>query len=615
VTRAPSFRLSVRPALLGAALAGLGAGLAAQAAGRTDLAAAAWAAGTVPVLGGLLWQIAASLRRGEAGLDIVAALSMTAALVFDERLAAAVVALMYAGGQHLERYAEGRARREMTALLARAPRVALRHRGGSLEEVALDAVAPGDRLLIRRGDVVPVDGAVASGVALLDRSTLTGEPLPVRLGPGEAAESGSANVGDAFDLIADRRAADSAFAAILRLVEAAQAERAPMARLADRWALGFLALTVALAGGAWAATGDPTRAVAVLVVATPCPLILAVPVAMVAGLSRAAARGILVKSGRALEALARVRVLVLDKTGTLTRGEAEVAAVRPLGALPADEALRLAASLDRASRHPVAAALARHAAARGLALTAPVAVAETPGEGVAGAVDGRRVLVGGRGWVAAQVGAPPPPSGTDDGAAVAAVAVDGAWAAEIALADAPRPEAAAFARGLRAAGVARLVLATGDRRAAAEAAAGGLGLDAVHADLSPAGKVAVVRAERAHGPVMMLGDGVNDAPALAAADVGVAMGAKGAAASAETADVVLLVDDLGRALPAVLIARRSRAIALQSVAVGIGLSAAGMVAAALGWLTPVQGALLQEAIDVAAILNALRALGGAEERA
>src|SRR5690606_4724294 len=264
--------------------------------------------GVVPVLATLVSEIVGSLRRGDVGLDIVAALSMSAALATGETLAAAVVAVMYAGGTFLESFAEGRARREMAGLLARVPRSATRHRNGALEEVPLDAVAPGDRLLVRQGDVVPVDGTVAGRTAFLDTSALTGESLPVRLAPGDEAMSGSTNAGEAFDLLATRRAKESTYAGIVRLVEAAQASRA---RMADRWALGFLAVTVAIAAAAWWGTGDPVRAVAVLVVATPCPLILAVPVALVAGLSRAAEYGVLVKGAKPLEAMARIRTLIL----------------------------------------------------------------------------------------------------------------------------------------------------------------------------------------------------------------------------------------------------------------------------------------------------------------
>ena len=311
-----------RPFLAGLAAAGLLAGIAAKVAGRDEAAAAAWAAVTLPVLIALLVEIVTSLRRGEVGLDIVAGLSMAAALIFGENLAAAIVALMYAGGQYLEIYAERTARREMTALLSRVPRTAIRHRDGQLEEVAVDIVSPGDRLLIRQGDVVPVDGTVVEGVGVLDQSALTGEPLPVKAKPGEPVLSGSTNAGEAFDMIATRPAAESTYAGIVRLVEDAQRSRAPMSRLADRYAIVFLVLTVVLAGAAWWLSGDPIRAVAVLVVATPCPLILAVPVAIISGLSRAAKFGILIKGGKAIETLARVRTVVIDKTGTLTIGQA-----------------------------------------------------------------------------------------------------------------------------------------------------------------------------------------------------------------------------------------------------------------------------------------------------
>ena len=599
----------LRKALVAVALAGLVAGGVAALAGRPGLAEGLWAAGVVPVLAALAREIVAGLRAGSYGLDIVAALSMSAALAVGETLAAAVVALMYAGGNMLEVYAQGRARAEMHALLERVPRSATRHRDGGLEEVALDAIAPGDLLLIAHGAVLPVDGDVED-TAVLDCAALTGEAEPQRLAPGAAAMSGATNAGAPFDLRATRPAAESTYAGIVRLVSAAQASRAPMARLADRWALAFLGLTLALAGAAWGFSGDPVRAVAVLVVATPCPLILAVPVAWVAGLSRAARFGVLVKGARPLEALARARIAILDKTGTLTDGRPGIVAIRPEPGFEADEVLGLAAALDQASTHPVAAALVAEARARGLALAVPEGVEEAAGEGLTGRVDGRRVAVGGRGFVAATLDAPSPPPSPDRaaGEAVVAVAIDGAAAGEIVLADGLREGTPELLAGLRALGFTRLVLATGDRAEVAEALTAGLGLDAVHAELTPEAKVALVRAERAGGPVLMVGDGVNDAPALAAADVGVAMGARGAAASAEAAEVVLLVDQLDRLLPGLVIARGARAIALQSVAAGIGLSTLGMLAAAAGWLSPVEGALLQEAIDVAVILNALRAL-------
>ena len=606
-------RTYLRPVLVVWPAAGLVLGLAAHFSGWEHWAGPIWTAATVPVLVVLLIEILVSLRRGDVGLDIVAALSMLAALVFAEYLAAVVVAVMYSGGQYLESFAERRASREMTALLARVPRSTLRQRNGRLEEVALEAVEPGDRLVIRKGDVVPVDGAVVDGVAVLDQSALTGESMPVQQKVGDPVLSGSTNAGEAFHLAATRRAAESTYAGIVRLVAAAQRSRAPMSRLADRYAMVFLAATVALAGAAWAWTGDPIRAVAVLVVATPCPLILAVPVAIVSGLSRAAKQGILIKGGQALETLARVRSLVIDKTGTLTHGRARVVSIDVASGQSADELLRIAASLDQASKHMIAQAIVEEAQKKGLKLAVPGDVVETAGEGLEGRVEGHHVVVGGYRFVSERVlgvGLALWRADRPAGAAAVAVGIDGKFAGVLILADELRAGTRALLQSLRALGVERIVLATGDRHDVAELVARGLSIDALRSELTPDQKTLVVLSERKHGPVMMIGDGVNDAPALAAADLGVAMGAKGAAASAEAADVVLLVDQLDRILPAMEIARRSRFIALQSVYAGIGLSVAGMIAAALGFISPVQGAVLQELIDIAVILNALRSLRG-----
>jgi len=599
-------------ALLAAALGGLAAGLMLYFIGGRGSASFVWGFATLPVLLSLLVQIVTSLRRGDAGLDIIAALSMSAALIFREPLAANVVALMYAGGQFLENYAERRARLEMTALLGRVARTAMLHTEDGLREVDIDSIKPGDRLLIRKGEVLPVDGRIASASAQIDTSALTGESMPVRLSADDEALSGMMGIGSSFDLIATRPAAESAYAGIVRLVEAAQQSKAPAVRMADRYALWFLALTLLLAGGAWIWSGDPIRALAVLVVATPCPLILAVPVAIIAGISRAAKLGVLVKGGDALEALGRARVAVLDKTGTLTHGHAELTDTWVAPTFDANEVLRLAASLDQASTHVMAQALIQAAHARSLQLSTPTEVDETAGAGLSGVVDGRRVAVGGSAFAKSHITLPPNrvtprfPSST----ATIDVVVDGTLAGILVLSDPLRTDAASVIDRLRKAGIDRIVLATGDRAAVARPIVDQLRLDELRSDLSPQAKVDVVLAARAAGPVMMVGDGVNDAPALAVADVGVAMGARGAAASSESADVVLLVDRLDRLADAIGISHRSAKIALQSVVVGLGLSILAMIAAALGYLPPLQGALLQEAIDVAVILNALRALRG-----
>uniref|UniRef100_UPI002FC97411 heavy metal translocating P-type ATPase n=1 Tax=Bosea sp. (in: a-proteobacteria) TaxID=1871050 RepID=UPI002FC97411 len=452
---------------------------------------------------------------------------------------------------------------------------------------------------------------VAEGVAVLDLSALTGESLPRTLERGMDALSGATLVGAPFDLIASRPAAESTYAGIVRLVEQAQASKAPMARLADRYAIGFLVLTLTIAGAAWLASGDPVRALAVLVVATPCPLILAVPVAIISGISKSARGGALVKDGGVLEALARIRIAVLDKTGTVTQGRPTIIGIRTVNGFMQDEVLALAASLDQASAHVVATSLIKAAAEAGLTLPPPTEISETPGKGIEGKVGSRRVAIGGGSYVgrrstggdADALAADAPP-----GTLMVAVAADGVLAGVILLQDQLRDDARATLETLRRAGIERIVLASGDVGEIARAVGASLGVDAVLGDLTPEGKVAVIRAEAQAGPVMMVGDGVNDAPALAAATVGVAMGARGAAASSEAAGVVLLVDALEPLAKAIASARRTRMIALQSVFVGLGLSVVGMIVAAFGYLPPVQGALFQEAIDIVVILNALRAL-------
>jgi heavy metal translocating P-type ATPase len=579
------------------------------------------------VVGRLAWDVPASLvalvvlvdlvrvlRRGVLGVDIIALLAILGAIALGQHLAAIIIALMIAGGSALEEFAEARARRELAALVGRTPRVAHRHAEDRVVDVPVDAVQPNDLLLIKPGEIVPVDGIVAAEAATLDESALTGEPLPVTRMHGDPVRSGVVNAGGPFDLRATATAAHSTYAAVVRLVHAAERERPPLVRLADRWALGFLVVTVLLGGGAWWATDDPMRALAVLVVATPCPLILAAPVALICGVSRAARRGIIVKGGGVLERLARARNVLFDKTGTLTTGAPRVTGVETLDERDADEVLQRAASLAQVSQHVVAGAIVAAARSLALPLVLPRDVEEIPGGGLAGMVGDVRVLVGSAGLLDA-AGIPPPTEGATArlaaaAASVAWVAFDGRVAGALLLADRIRPETPRALRALRAAGVTRLVMVSGDRPASAESVASALGLDAVHADLSPAGKIELVRVERAAAPTVMVGDGINDAPALAAADVGVAMGARGAAAAAEAADVVLLVDRLDRVGEAISIAKRARGIALQSILAGMALSGAAMVAAAFGYLPPVAGALLQEAIDVAVILNALRVLTG-----
>ena len=544
---------------------------------------------------------------------------MAGALAVGEQLAGAVIAVMLAGGQVLEAHASGRARRELTALVSRAPREAHRLDGGRLEDVPLAAVRQGDVLVVRAGEVLPVDGLVEAAAAVLDESALTGEARPVERRAGDRARSGTVNAGAPFELRATATADASTYALIVRLVEQAEREKAPLVRLADRYAMFFLPFTLALAAVAWLVSHDPRRAIAVLVVATPCPLILAAPIAIVAGVSRAARAGVIVKGGAALEALSRGEVLLLDKTGTITEGSPRLAEIVRLADLEPDEALRLAASLDQVSPHALAEAIVTAARERGLQLEFPRQTREDPGEGIAGMVEGRAVRVGKAEWVLA--GLPLPAAVTAvraraqrTGSSAPFVAVDGTLAAALVLEDAVRAEAAVTLQALRAQGLREIIMLTGDQREIALAVGDAVGVDGVLAEQSPEDKVAAVRAARLRGVTVMVGDGINDAPALAAADVGVAMGARGASASSEAADVVIVPDRLDLLVDAHAIARRSRQIALQSIVTGMLLSGVGMVCAAAGWLVPVAGALLQEGIDLVVIANALRALrspGGA----
>jgi heavy metal translocating P-type ATPase len=603
-----------RAALVGCTLASLGAGLLSLWWGDPSRAGLFWAAGAFIVLGVLGAEIIRALAQGEFGLDIIAALAMAGCLAAGEMLAACVVALMFSGGQLLEGYAQGRAEREMTALLSRVPRTARILRDAILVEVPLGAVQPGDRVLVRPGEVVPVDGTLTDERAVVDESAMTGESLPVTRLAGSPVTSGTTNAGGAFTLQATTDAAQSTFARIVALVDSARKSRAPAARLADRWSLVFLAFTLALAGAAWVWTGEIGRVLAVLVVATPCPLLLAVPVAIVAGLSRSARAGVLIKSAAALERLAAVGTLLLDKTGTITAGVPRISNVVAAEGVAPEAALQAAASLAQASTHVVSAALVEHAREAGMRLSSPDTVAEDHGAGVRGRVEGLAVALGSRDYIASLTGGKPLVGDDTAGCLVTHIALDGRPAAIVTLQDAVRPEAQATLRKMKSSGISRIVLVTGDREDVAHAVARGLPIDRIAAQLSPEGKVAVVREEGEHARTVMVGDGVNDAPALAAADVGIAMGARGAAASSEAADAVILVDTLDRLPSAVGAARRSLSVARQSVIAGMGLSILAMAAAALGWLTPLQGALIQEGIDVAVVLNALRALSGGEGR-
>jgi heavy metal translocating P-type ATPase len=604
----------IRKLLLFVAAAALLGGLVAPHLGFADIGRWIWFGGTIPIAMSLAIAIIRDLLAGRFGVDAIALLSMGGALALDQPLAAIVIAVMYASGGALEDFAVSRAERNLKGLVDRAPRIAHRRIGDAISDVAIDEIEIGDTLIVRSGEIAPIDGMSLDSRVSLDESALTGEALPVVREAGEAIRSGAINAGDAFEMRTTALARDSTYAGIVKLATSAQRAKAPFVRMADRYAMALTPVTLAVAGGAWLWSNDPLRALAVLVVATPCPLILAAPVAFVAGVARAAKRGVLIKGGGPLEALAKVHTVLFDKTGTLTVGGARLTAIETAPTTKPDDVLRLAGSLEQASCHVVADAILSAAKAKNLPLSPPEQVREQVGAGLEGVIDGRIVRVGSRQLVFGS--ATPPPwavrasrRASWRSALSVFVSVDGDAVGALLLSDEMRRETPRALDLLRAAGVRRIVMVTGDRADTAETIATALNIDAVLAERTPDEKVAAVVLERGQHETMMVGDGVNDAPALAAAQVGVALGARGASASSEAADIVILVDRLDRAAEAMTIAQRTRRIALQSILVGMGLSAAGMAAAAFGLLSPVAGAIGQELIDAAVILNALRALG------
>lgn len=602
--RYPLVAVTLVVALAGGVLAAIGAGAAAT------WLFAGWAAIVVVIQG---VDMVRDALRGHWGLDVLAITAIIATLLVGEHVASLIIVLMLTGGEALEDYAAGRARRELTALLERAPQLAHREAAGAdLEDVPASAVRVGDVLLLRPSEIVPVDAELLSPHAVVDESTLTGESLPVELREGDRLLSGSVNAEAAVRIRATATAADSQYQGIVRLVERAAESKAPVVRLADRYAVPFTAVALLIAGIAWAVSGDPVRFAEVLVVATPCPLLIAAPVAFMGGMSRAARSGIIVKGGGVLEQLGAARTAVFDKTGTLTAGTPSVEAVRPAAGFTAGEVLRLAASAEQYSSHVLAASVIRAARERGLELAEAASATERATFGVVAQVEGVDVVVGKLALVREH--APDAVAAElTSGELAIYVAVDGRAVGSIIARDGIRPEAAATIAALAEMGIRDTVMLTGDAWPTARHVAAELGIPTVRAECLPSDKVEAVQAIERR-PVLMVGDGVNDAPVLAAADVGIAMGAKGATAASESADVVITLDDLSRTARAVRIGRDTRRIALQSIWIGIVISLGLMVVAAFGAIPAVAGALAQEVVDLVAILWALRAIGGGADR-
>ena len=561
------------------------------------------------------WDMVRDILRAHFGLDILALIAMIATLLVGEYIASLVIVLMLSGGEALEDYASRRAARDLTALLDRSPQTAhvLDESADSApRDVPVDEVVQGTELLVRPSEIVPVDGVLLSAHASFDESSLTGESVPVSREAGDEVLSGVVNGSNAVRIRALRRSADSQYQQIIALVHEAQESKAPTVRLADRFAVPFTLVSLLIAGIAWWIAGDPLRFAQVLVLATPCPLLIAAPVAFLGGLSRSAKEGVIVKGGGVIEQLARVRSAAFDKTGTLTQGRPELIEVRAAGGVDADEVLRLAASAEQYSSHVLAEGVRRAAVDRGLRLAPAAHAEEIATNGVTATIEGSVVVVGKPAYVASLA---PDTRRTElaSGQLAAYVAIDGRFAGALVLADAVRPDAAAVVEGLRQRGIERIVMLTGDADATAAAIAAPLGVNEVHAELLPGKKVSLA-AEMTPRPLLMVGDGVNDAPVLAAADIGVAMGARGSTAAGEAADAVVLKDSLLPVLRAVDIGRHTLRVAYAAIWIGIVLSVGLMLIAATGIIPAVAGAFIQELVDLATILYALRALTGPKSR-
>jgi len=551
-----------------------------------------------------LYWVLNDLRKKTLSSDVLAVLSLLGTFLTHEFFAGAIITLMLATGRVLESWAEGQAERQLKALLARIPQQTRRFSAsGVLEDIEVDEIQVDDRLLVRAGEVTPADGKLLS-TATLDESALTGEPLPVSRRPGELILSGVVNAGDPFEYLATNTAELSTYAGIIKLVQSAQTRTSPGVRIAAKWALAFIPIALLMAAAAWALTGESSRAVAVLVAATPCPLILAVPIAVVSGLSKAAKHGAVIKGGAILEALARAEVVLLDKTGTITHGGPVIGDIVVSSNSNVDDVLTLAASVDQYSQNIVAKALVLAAKEKGLTLLPVSDVKEVPGHHISGVINGVEITVG-------QLTQEAPVWLDLLHPLVVAVTQDRHLIGAIGLSDPLRPESKDVIAQLRQAGVKQIALITGDRDSTAQEVAASVGITQVYSHVSAQGKLDITEEfmNTSRGTVIVVGDGINDAPALALAHVGVAMGARGATAASEAADIVIVEDSIEHLSQAIEIAQTSRRKAVQAAGLGMSLSFLVMVAGALGLATASEGALAQELIDVVAIVWAVTALG------
>ncbi len=557
----------------------------------------------MPLLKGM-WD---DLRLGKYGVDILAATAIGTAIIMHEYWAALVIVLMLTGGESLENYADRRASRELDALLDRAPQKAHVLRGRKIIDVRVKEVQVRDKIIIKPGEIVPVDAEIIEGTANFDESSLTGESLPRVHSVGETLLSGSVNLDGAVTARAVHSAADSQYEQIIKMVQAASNSQTPFVRLADRYSVPFTVVSFVIAGLAWGISGESIRFLEVLVVATPCPLILAAPIAVISGMSRAAKQGIIIKTGSALERLAEAKTFAFDKTGTLTEGKLTVDKIKAYHGFTNKEVLNIAAGVEHNSNHILAHAIVAKAQTEKSGLAKAKQVKEIAGKGVEAVVSGKHVLVGRATLLQDHAVELPKGFSAESVTETAAfVAVNGKLAGVITLRDELRHETQDTIAQLKKLGINNLMMITGDNQTTANAIAKQVGIQDVLAEAMPADKLHAVE-NAPEKPVAFVGDGVNDAPVLTASNVGIALGARGSTAASESADVVIMQDDLSRVASGVAIAKRTFFIAKQSIWVGIGLSVVLMLAFSTGAFKPVYGALIQEIVDVVVIFNALRA--------
>lgn len=561
----------------------------------------------------LLWGMVQDVRDGQYGVDILAATAIIASVLLGEYWAGMIVVLMLTGGEALEDYAEHRAKTEVDALLSRAPKKAHLLRGGKTSDILASQVKVSDKLIIKPGELIPVDVVILDGQASIDESSLTGESVPVDKKVGDELLSGSVNLDGALTVKALRVAADSQYEQIIKLVRSAATNQSPFVRLADRYSIPFTIVAYVIAVSVWVASGQAIRFLEVIVVATPCPLLLGAPIALISGMSRAAKHGVIVKTGSSMEKLASVKTLAFDKTGTLTVGKPSVGKIHTFQGFNQEKVLLIAASLEQPSNHILAQAVVARARDLKLKLAKVKQLREKAGYGVSGRVNRQEVLVG-KASLLAEASVEIPKNFQSLSTTSAFVAVDGQLAGIIEFSDQLRQETKSTLERLKKAGIRNMLMITGDTLASAQDIAKKIGLTDVRADCLPADKIAAIEETKAR-PVGFVGDGVNDAPVLTASDVGIALGARGSAAAAESADVIIMLDDFSRVATAVEIAKRTFFIAKQSILMGIFISLGLMLVFATGRFKPVLGAALQEVVDVAVIFNALRAHGSFRKNA